>query len=83
MGHNMTVMQHRYKIELVTVSDIRRFVNIAGKCEGNVMLSVSDSFLINAKSLLGVMLAKNMDWNNLVLITEKDCYEDFKQFIAD
>lgn len=83
MGLNMTGTQHRYRIELVTVSDIRRFVAIAGKCEGKVMLSVSDSFLINAKSLLGVMLAKNMDWNHLVLITEKDCYEDFKQFIAD
>lgn len=83
MGHNMTGIEHRYRIELITVSDIRRFVNVASKCEGKVMLSVSDTFLINAKSLLGVMLAKNMDWNNLVLITEKDYYESFKPFIAD
>ncbi len=81
MGLQMTGTYHRYKVELVTVSDIRNFVAIAGRCEGRVMLSVSDNFCINAKSLLGVMLAKNMDWNNLVLMSENDCYEAFKQFI--
>ncbi|MBQ7365365.1 MAG: HPr family phosphocarrier protein [Clostridia bacterium] len=83
MLHNLTTTQHRYHIELVTVSDIRKFVAIAGKCEGKVLLSVSDTFCINAKSLLGVMLAKNMDWNHLVLLTEKDYYEEFKQFMAE
>ena len=82
MGNNLTGAQYRYKIELVTVSDIRKFVNIASHQDGKVLLSVKDNFLINAKSLLGVMLAKNMDWNNLTLITEEDCYEDFKQFIS-
>ncbi len=82
MKTDPTSVQHRYKIELVTVSDIRRFVSTASECEGSVMLSVGDTFLINAKSLLGVMLAKNMDWANLTLIAENDCYESFKQFIV-
>ena len=82
MKVNLTGTEHRYKIELVTVSDIRSFVTIASGCESNLMLSVGEAFLINAKSLLGVMLAKNMDWANLTLIAENDCYESFKQFIV-
>lgn len=78
-----TAVQHRYKIELVTVSDVRRFVSVASATEGSLMLAVGESFLINAKSLLGVMLARNMDWANLTLITENDCYEAFRQFIKD
>ena len=75
-------VQYRYKIELITVSDIRRFVSAASQCEGSLTLSVGDTFFINAKSLLGVMLAKNMDWANLVLMAENDCYETFKAFIV-
>ncbi|MBR2987389.1 MAG: hypothetical protein IKC63_05170 [Clostridia bacterium] len=83
MGANMTGTYHRYHIELVTVSDIRKFVSIASHCDGKVLLSVSDNFMINAKSLLGVMLAKNMDWNHLILLTEHDHYESFKAFITE
>jgi len=75
-------VQHRYKIELVTVSDIRRFVATASAHEGDLILSVGDNFLINAKSLLGVMLAKNMNWSHLTLLSKRDCYESFKTFIA-
>lgn len=83
MNANYTSAMHRYKIELVTATDIREFVNAAGKCKGKVMLSCSEDFCINAKSLLGVMLAKKMQWNNLTLITEEDCYSEFAKFIAD
>jgi len=83
MNQNLTSTLYRHKIELVTVSDIRDFVAIAGKCKGKVMLRCSDDFCINAKSLLGVMLAKKMQWNDLTLLTETDCYSDFKRFIAD
>lgn len=83
MNQNLTSTLYRHKIELVTVSDIRDFVAIAGKCKGKVMLRCSDDFCINAKSLLGVMLAKRMQWNDLTLLTETDCYHDFKRFIAE
>lgn len=82
MKTNLTGAERRYKIELVTVSDVRRFVAIAGSLEGSLVLSVGETFFINAKSLLGVMLAKNMDWANLTLIADEDCYESFKQFIV-
>ena len=82
MNQNLTSTLYRHKIELVTVSDIRDFVAIAGKCKGKVMLRCSDDFCINAKSLLGVMLAKRMQWNDLTLLTETDCYHEFKRFIA-
>lgn len=83
VNKNMISFTYRYKIELITVSDIREFVAIAGKCQGKVMLRCSDDFCINAKSLLGVMLAKKMQWNALTLETENDCYCEFKKFIAD
>ncbi len=83
MNANNTSAMYRHKIELVTASDIREFVSIAGKCKGKVMLRCSDDFCINAKSLLGVILAKKMQWNDLTLITENDCYCDFRKFIVD
>ena len=83
MHKNLTTTMHHYKIELVTLSDIRDFVTIAGKCQGKVLIRCSDDFMINAKSLLGVLLAKKMQWNDLTLLCENDCYCDFKRFIAD
>lgn len=83
MYKNLTTTTHRYKIELVTMRDIRDFVAIAGKCHGKVLLRCSDDFLINAKSLLGVLLAKKLQWNDLTLLCENDCYCEFKRFIAD
>ena len=83
MKNKMNALEHKYKIELVTASDIRDFVNIAGKCRGKVLLCGGEDFMINAKSLLGVMLAKGMDWSDLWLLTEEDCYREFERFMAD
>lgn len=83
MKNKTTAFGHKYKIELVTASDIREFVSIAGKCSGKVLLCGGDSFMINAKSLLGVMLAREMDWSNLELVTEEDCYREFSKFMVD
>ncbi len=83
MNANTTSTIYKYKIELVTATDIKEFVGIAGKCKGKVLLRCSDSYCINAKSLLGVIVAKKMQWNDLYLLTENDCFSAFKKFIVD
>lgn len=83
MNANLTSTMHRYKIELVTVSDIKDFVKTAGTCKGKVMICCSDDYCINAKSLLGVMVAKKMQWNDLYLLTENDYYSKFEKFMVD
>ena len=80
---NLTSTMHRYKIELVTASDIRDFVNAAGTCKGKVMICCNDDYCINDKSLLGVMVAKKMQWNDLYLLMENDDYSKFERFIID
>lgn len=83
MKNQMNALGHRYKIELVTASDIRDFTTIAAKCPGKVLLCGGDDFMINAKSLLGVMLARSMDWSDLTLVTENDCYREFEKFMTE
>lgn len=75
--------QHRYRVELVTMQDVRNFVNIASKCKGKLLLSSGKDFQINAQSMLGVILAKHLNWSELTLITEYDCYKEFEAFIAE
>ncbi len=74
---------HRYKVEIDTLADVREFVNIATTCHGQLLLESGDSFKVNAKSLLGVIIAKKLDWNDITLLAEEECYTKFAHFIAD
>jgi len=74
---------HRYKVEIDTLADVREFVNIATTCRGQLLLESGDSFKVNAKSLLGVIIAKKLDWNDITLLAEEECYTKFAHFIAD
>ena len=80
-NQNSQTLYH-YNIELVTLSDIREFVSIATTVGGTLKLTSGDDFSVNAKSFLGVMLAKKLNWENLTLIADHECYHDFKQFIV-
>lgn len=71
--------KYLYKVELVTTSDILQFTKIAGKCKGDVYL-VNGKHRLNAKSFLGVTLAK-ISWDEMYVETEFDCYFDFEKFI--
>ena len=54
---------HKYKIELVTITDIQNFVNVVSSLPGKIMLTDGSDFCVNAKSLLGVLslgIAKGM-----------------------
>lgn len=73
----------RCRIELTTLSDVKEFVSIASACPCNVMLVSGDNFAINAKSLLGVIVAKKLNWDSLTVVADKDCYEAFRKFIIE
>lgn len=73
----------RYKIELDTYEDVKELVSAATKCEGKILVKSGNGFSVNAKSLLGVVLAKNLNWDNLVLEMEHDYYYNFKKFIVE
>ncbi len=75
--------KYRYKIELVTVSDIAEFHRIAEECPGQVaIVSGTDGrHRLSARSFLGVHLAK-ATWNEIYVETDFDCYRNFERFIC-
>lgn len=87
-----------YKIELPTVSDVRRFNEIVQSVEEDVMLIGKDEngneWNLSAKSILCSILlsarlqnrphtAHEVDWNTLTCVCERDIYNLIKNFIAN
>lgn len=72
---------HKYKIELVTTSDIVTFVNIASAQNGSVKLIDDSGFCVNGKSLLGAMAT--VEWNSLYCVSDEDIYMKIKQFCTE
>ena len=75
--------KYTYKIEIDTMEDAKKLVAISTKLKGKIVLRSGAKFSVNAKSLLGVVLAKKLNWSNLVITMENDYYTDFKQFIVE
>lgn len=71
-----------YKIEIDTMEDAKQLVNISTKLKGKILLKSGSKFSVNAKSLLGVILAKKLNWSDLTLVMEQDHYHDFEKFIV-
>jgi hypothetical protein len=69
----------RAKIELVTMSDVIAFVNIATSIKEPVYL-VGEDFKVSAKSLLGVRYS--MEWNEIWCECEKDIYTKIEKFVV-
>lgn len=72
---------HKYKIELVTTSDILRFVNIATTEMGDVKLIDDTGFCVSGKSLLGAMAT--VEWSSLYCVSENDIYTKIRQFCVE
>lgn len=73
----------RYKINLVTQADVKKFVAIASSVKEPVFLTDSDHVLIvSAKSLLGVRYGQ-VEWGDLFVECEKDLYLEMNEFLAD
>ena len=70
-----------YKIEIDTMEDAKRLVAIASGLKGKIVLRSGSKFSVNAKSLLGVVLAKKLNWDNLTIVMDDDHYHEFEKFI--
>jgi hypothetical protein len=74
----------KYRVEIVTQSDLIKFVSIAEALDDNVtlkILSKDGSFACNGKSLLGVRHA--MEWDSMYIESNVDLYTKFAKFIID
>lgn len=74
---------YEYKIEIDTIEDAKKIVAIATKLQGKIVLRSGSKFSVNAKSLLGVLLAKKLNWSDLKIVMEQDHYSEFEKFIAE
>ena len=71
-----------YDIEINTMQDAKQMVAIATKLQGKILLKSGSDFSVNAKSLLGVLLAKKLNWSQLQIEMDNDYYHEFEKFIA-
>ena len=72
-----------YRIEIDTMEDVKKLVAISTKLQGKIILQSGTKFAVNAKSLLGVILAKKLNWDDLLLVMDKDYYSEYEQFIKE
>lgn len=70
---------YRYKIELVTYSDILKFVAVAAKTEDTVKLLDGNGLCVNGKSLLGAIAT--VEWDSLYCESDSDLYAEIKDFV--
>ena len=75
--------QYEYKIEIDTMEDAKKIVAIATKLQGKIVLRSGSKFSVNAKSLLGVLLAKKLNWSDLKISMEQDHYSEFEKYIIN
>jgi len=75
-----TVGKFIYKIKLTTTADVIEFTKCAVKCPYDLSL-VNGKHRLNAKSYLGVVLAK-VSWDEIYVESETDCYFDLEKFIV-
>ena len=55
---NESVRKYVYRVEIDTMADAKELVAISTKLKGQITLQSGNKFAVNAKSLLGVVLAK-------------------------
>ena len=72
-----------YSIEIDTMQDAKEMVSIATKLKGKIVLKSGSKFSVNAKSLLGVLLAKKLNWDDIRIEMENDYYHEFEKFIKE
>lgn len=72
-------MKMKVKLQLETMSDISRFVQLCSQVEENVSVTDSIGHCVSAKSLLGMIYA--MEWTDVWCECEKDIYFIIKEFV--
>lgn len=77
------VKKYYYRVEIDTMADVKELVAISTKLEGQITLQSGNKFAVNAKSLLGVILAKKLNWDDLRIVMDHDYYHEYQKFIKD
>ena len=72
-----------YNVEIDTMEDAKAMVSIATKLKGKIVLKSGSKFSVNAKSLLGVLLAKKLNWSDIKIVRDNDFYHEFQRFIKE
>ena len=75
--------KYEYKIEIDTMEDAKNLVAISTKLKGKIILKSGTKFSVNAKSLLGVVLAKRHNWSDLTIVMDNDYYREYQKYIVD
>ncbi|MBQ9085699.1 MAG: HPr family phosphocarrier protein [Clostridia bacterium] len=73
--------KYAYRVEIDTMEDAKQLVAISTKLKGKIILQSGNKFAVNAKSLLGVILAKKLNWDDLRLVMDNDYYFEYQRFI--
>lgn len=63
------------------MADVNRFVGIATKEKGKIVLTDGDNYTVNGKSLLGAMYT--FEWDQIYCESESELYLKIKDFIVD
>lgn len=71
----------RYKINLVTKSDLTEFTDAMSRVESPVSLTDGNGFKVSAKSILGVMYT--VEWTSTYIETEADIYDMIEKWICE
>ena len=72
-----------YKVEIDTMDDVKKLVAISSPLKGKITWQSVNKFAVNSKSLLGVILAKKLNWDDLRLVMDNDYYHEFERFIKE
>ena len=75
--------KYQYRIEIDTMADAKELVAISTKLKGKIVLKSGSKFSVNAKSLLGVVLAKKLNWSDLTIVMDEDHYHEYEKYIVD
>ena len=75
--------KYEYRIEIDTMEDAKKLVAISTKLKGKIVLKSGTKFSVNAKSLLGVVLAKKLNWSDLKIVMDNDYYTEYEKYIVD
>lgn len=73
--------KYAYRVEIDTMEDAKQLVAISTKLKGKIILQSGNKFAVNAKSLLGVILAKKLNWDDLRLVMDNDYYFEYQRFM--
>lgn len=72
---------YKYRVDLITMSDVEEFVTIMSKLDVDAYLT-DGTYKSSPKSFLGTLYAKT-DYNELILESDKDIYTKIEKFIKE